>query len=131
MNAVWQHKKEARDAELAKKEAIEKQVAELEGTIQKLEAQLVQEREYAAQLEEAVTKCNNTYTGDKRSTFLLIIANLHALLAYQRAYQANNASLAENAEEGAGKTLAEQLICARKEANDAGTEGEIPHHSKK
>ena len=44
-------------------------------------------------------------------------------LAYQRAYQANNASLAENAEEGAGKTLAEQLIGARKEANDAGTEG--------
>jgi len=48
---------------LGKKEAIEKQVVELEGAIQKLEAQLVKERERATQLEEAVTKCNNTYTG--------------------------------------------------------------------
>ena len=49
---------------MGKKEAIEKQVVELDGAIQKLEAQLVKERERATQLEEAVTKCNNTYTGN-------------------------------------------------------------------
>lgn len=63
MNAVWQHKKEAYDAEVASKKGVEKQIAELEASIKKLEGQLAKEREEAARLEENASKANNTFLG--------------------------------------------------------------------
>lgn len=100
----FDHKKSALEEAEGRKKGLEKQAAAADKAVEKLQATIEKMTLDKQGMEERNNKLSTAY------------------VAYQRAYQANNASLATNAEEAGGKTLAEQLIDAQKQATDAATE---------
>ncbi|KAL6061697.1 Structural maintenance of chromosomes protein 2 [Balamuthia mandrillaris] len=96
VHAILKNKKDSHSSETKQKAELEKQIKELEASLEGLAERLSKEQKEAEAMEEQTKKLSNAYT------------------AFQTAYTANNASLAANAEEGGGKTLADQLMDAKR-----------------